>query len=74
MHNLALIFAEEALRLANEDVMVHRRAARERASSKRARWTGLRTITRAISGLPTTLTFTVEQAITPTLSDYPYRA
>jgi hypothetical protein len=74
MHNLALVFAEEALRLANEDVRAHRRAARERTSSKRARWTGLRTIARAISGLPGTLTLTVEQAITPTLSDYPYRA
>jgi hypothetical protein len=74
MHNLALIYAEEAIRLANEDVMAHRRALRERPSSSGPRWPILRSIAGAISDLPRVMTLTVEQAVTPTLTDYPYRA
>jgi hypothetical protein len=74
MHNFALIYAEEAIRLANEDVRAHRRAARERASNRRSRWAGLRAIAHAISDLPSRLTISVEQTVTPSLSDYPYRA
>jgi hypothetical protein len=69
MQSLALIYAEEAIHLANERSIEHRRAALARRSAG-SRSSGLRA---AISDLGRRLSVSAEGPVTPTLSGYPYR-
>ena len=68
MQSLALIYADQAIRLANERSIEHRRAALARRAASR------HGIAAAISDLARRLTIVEESPVTPTLSDYPYRA
>ena len=69
MQSLALIYAEQAIRLAEERSIEHRRAALARRSAASGSG-GLRA---AISDLARRLAIGVEAPVTPTLSGYPYR-
>jgi hypothetical protein len=75
MHSLAMIQAEYALRLANERAEEYRRQAELERQWNRPRRSGLQAIAAAISGLTRRVAAgPADQAVTPTLSDYPYRA
>jgi hypothetical protein len=74
MHTLALILAQEGDHLFDPDAGTHRHAGRKPASNRRSRWTGIRAIAGAISGLSRRVTVAADHSVTPNLSDYPYRA
>jgi hypothetical protein len=67
MQSLAMLYAEQAIRLANERSIEHRRAALARRAAEH------RGIAGAISDLAARLTTTAENSVTPALTDYPYR-
>ena len=74
MHDIAMIQAEYALRLANEHAEEYRRQAELARQWGRSRRSALQAIVAAISGLTTGLTTgSLGQPVTPALSDYPYR-
>jgi hypothetical protein len=74
MYSLALIQAEHALRLAAQRAEDRDRGAELARSSGRSRQVG-KAVAAAISGLKRRLAFgSVDQPVTPVLSDYPYRA